>query len=74
MVERMKKITASLEYEGLPFSNTMLSQHLKEFHQNHPFQTGMDWEFQLFYAVMTDEDCLAFCLKHPEYATRFKTI
>ena len=52
----MKKITASLEYDGIPFSNTILSQDLKEFHEQHPFSTGMDWQFQLFWAVMTNED------------------
>jgi len=67
----MMKITASLEYDGLPFTNTELSQDLKEFHAEHSFSTGMDWEFQLFWAVMTNEDCLAFCLKHPQYAHRF---
>jgi len=67
----MMKITASLEYDGLPFSNTELSQDLKEFHAEHPFETGMDWQFQLFYAILNDEDCLAFCLKYPQYSNRF---
>ena len=70
----MKRITAGLEYDGLPFSNTMLSQDLKEFHSKHPFHTGMDWEFQLFYAILEDEDCFAFCLKHPQYSDRFKDV
>ena len=74
MNNNMMRITASLEYDGLPFSNTKLSQDLKEFHSKYPFQMGMNWEFQYFYADLQDEDCLAFCLKHPQYATRFKTI
>ena len=70
----MKKITQSIEYEGLPFANTELHQALKDFHTNHPFATGIDWEFQYYWALMTDEDCLAFCLKYPQYNTRFKTV
>ena len=64
----MKKITQALEY----CENTMLTQHLKEFHEQHQFQTGMNHEFDYMYAIMTDEDCLAFCLRHPQYANRFK--
>lgn len=70
----MKKITQSMEYEGLPFSNTELHTALKEFHSSHPFQTGIDWEFQYFYAVMQDEDAFAFALKYPQYAQRFKDV
>jgi len=70
----MKRITQSIEYEGLPFTGTELHIALKDFHEQHPFQTGVDWEFQLFYAIMKDEDAFAFTLKHPEYANRFKEI
>ena len=70
----MKKITQSIEYDGLPFTNTELHIDLKEWHSEHPFATGIDWEFQVFWATMTDEDCLAFCLKHPQYSNRFKDI
>jgi hypothetical protein len=64
----MKKITQSMEYQ----ENSMLTQHLKEFHEQHPFQTGIDLEFDYMYAIMTDQDCLAFCLRHPEYSNKFK--
>lgn len=70
----MKKITQSIEYEGLPFTNTDLHTDLKEWHSLHPFATGLDWQFQVFWAVMDDQDCLAFCLKYPQYATRFKDV
>jgi len=70
----MKQITQSIEYEGLPLSTTDLHSALKEFHSCHPFQTGIDWEFQYMYATMTDEDCLAFCLKYPQYSNRFRTV
>ena len=70
----MKKITQSIEYEGLPFTNTELHLALKEWHSTHPFATGVDWEFQCFWAMMTDEDAFAFMLKYPQYANRFKDI
>lgn len=70
----MMRITASLEYEGIPFTNTELRQHLLDFHSSHPFHTGMDWQHQYFYADLEDEDCLAFCLKYPQYASRFKNV
>jgi len=70
----MKKITQSIEYEGLPFTSTELHIDLKEFHSKHPFHTGLDWQFQVFYAILKDEDAFAFCLKHPQYAHRFKDI
>lgn len=70
----MKKITQTIYYEGLPLVNTDLQSALREFHTINPFATGVDWEFQVFWAIMTDEDCLTFCLKHPEYADRFRTV
>lgn len=70
----MKKITQSIEYEGLPFTNTDLHTDLKSWHSEYAFATGMDWEFQVFWAIMTDEDAFAFCLKHPQYANRFKDV
>jgi hypothetical protein len=70
----MKKITQSIEYEGLPFTNTDLHIALKEFHAKHPFSTGVDWEFQTMWAVMKDEDAFAFALKYPQYSNRFKDV
>jgi len=70
----MMRITASLEYDGLPFSNGELYQDLKEFHSQHPFATGMEWEHQYFYADMQDQDAFAFILKHPQYMNRFKNV
>jgi len=69
----MKKITQSIEYEGIS-GYTGLHSALKEFHIDHPFQTGVDWQFQYMWAILEDEDCLAFCLKHPQFAHRFTTV
>lgn len=70
----MKEITQSMDYEGLPFYTTPLHTDLREFHSKHPFQTGVDWQFKYLWARMTDEDCLAFCLKYPEHSNRFKDV
>jgi hypothetical protein len=70
----MKKITESIAYEGLPLDHTDLHQALKEFHVKHPFQTGIDWQFQTRWAVLEDQDAFAFSLKYPEFAHRFKDV
>jgi hypothetical protein len=70
----MKKITQSIEYEGLPLEHTDLHSALREWHSQHPFQTGIDWQFQTMWAVMEDQDAFAFCLKYPEFANRFKAV
>lgn len=66
----MKTITQSIEYEGT--NHKELGWALQDWHREYPFATGIDWQFQYMWATMTDEDCLAFCLRHPEYADRFK--
>lgn len=68
----MKRITQTMEYEG----NTgyELTAVLKDWHKLHPFQSGIDWQFQYMWAILDDEDCLAFCLKHPQFAHRFKQV
>jgi len=66
----MKTITQSMDYEGT--NHRQLTWDLQDWHQQHPFATGIDWQFQYMWATMTDEDCLAFCLKHPEHAERFR--
>lgn len=68
----MMQITQSIDYEGT--NHQVLNQRLKDFYQEHPFKSGFDWEFQYLWATMTDEDCLAFCLKYPEYSQRFKEV
>ena len=67
-------ITAPLEYEGLQFDCHVLSTDLKEFHQDNPFPTGLDWQHQEFWAKMPDELALMFILKHPQYAHLFRKI
>ena len=49
-----------------------LQRDLQAWHRQHPFKNGVDYEFEYYWATMTDEDCLAFCLKHPEHINRFK--
>jgi hypothetical protein len=68
----MKQITQNMDYEGA--NSSQLRDDLRAWHLQHPFNTGIDWQFQYMHATMTDEDCLAFCLKHPQYATRFRNI
>ena len=68
----MKTITQSIEYEGNNDSD--LRDDLRSWHSEHPFNNGIDWEHQYLWATMTDEDCLAFCLRHPEYIDRFTKI
>jgi len=70
----MKKITQSIEYEGLPLEHTDLHSALKEFHQRHSFQTGIDWQFKTMWAVLEDQDAFAFSLKYPQFANRFKDV
>lgn len=67
----MKTITQSIEYEGPNHSD--LRDDLRAWHSQYPLlDNGIDWQFQYMWATMTDEDCLAFCLRHPEYAERFR--
>ena len=65
----MKEIRQSIEYEGN--NHHELQRALKDWHQDHKFSTGLDWSFQYMWATMTDEDCLLFCIKHPQFADRF---
>ena len=68
----MMQITQSLEYEGS--GHQQLNQRLKDFYKEHPFDTGIDWQFKYLWANMTDEAAFAFTLKYPEYSTKFKQI
>jgi len=68
----MMQIRQSIDYEGM--NHQVLNQRLKDFHKEHPFKSGFDWEFQYLWATMTNEDALAFTLKYPEYSERFTQI
>ena len=68
----MMQIRQTLDYEGS--RHLPLNYALKEFHTQQPFSTGFDWEFQYLWATMTDEQCLLFCLKYPQYTQRFTQI
>ena len=71
MVEFMMRITQDMDYEGSNFPVKELMLALKEFNEINKFSYGIDWEWQLFWANMTDEQAFAFVLKHPEYSKRF---
>jgi hypothetical protein len=66
----MKTITQSLESEGN--NHQRLNYALKDFFAVSPFANGFDWQSCYLWATMTDEQCLLFCLKHPEYTERFR--
>lgn len=68
----MKIIKQPVYTEGVNAEVKSLNSALKQFHSHTPFANGFDWEYQYLWAKLTDEDCLAFCLRHPEYANRFK--
>jgi hypothetical protein len=70
----MMKISQAIEYEGRHINVQQLADKLRTFHECHPFATGLDWAAQEYWAVMTDEDALVFCLQHPEYKDKFKKI
>ena len=69
----MKTITQSIEYEGT--NHRQLGWALQDWHTKYPLlDNGIDWQFQYMWATMTDEDCLAFCLKHPQFSHRFTQV
>lgn len=70
----MMKITQDMDYEGYDYPVKKLMSDLKEYHEQSPFATGIDWQWQLYWAKMTDEQAFAFVLKHPEYIKRFTRI
>ena len=74
MVEHMMKITQDMDYEGANYPVSKLMADLKEFNETSKFNYGIDWQWQLFWATMSDEQAFAFILKHPEYIKRFTRI
>jgi hypothetical protein len=69
----MKRITQTLQYDD--DQRYELTNNLSNWHKQHPLaDNGVDFELQYMWATMTDEDCLAFCLLHPQWAHRFTTI
>lgn len=70
----MMRITQDMDYEGPNQPVKKLVDDLKEFHTTNPFRNGIDWQFQTYWATMTDEQAFAFILKHPEYIKRFTRI
>ena len=70
----MMLLQQDMNYEDANEPVKQLVADLKAWHQDHPFANGVDWARQPYWAKMEDADCLAFCLKHPEYTERFKRI
>ena len=68
----MRRITQTMEYEGN--NHGQLTSALRDWHTKHPFQTGIDWQFQYMWADLEDQDAFAFILKYPEYADKFKAV
>lgn len=69
----MKRIQQSMDYEGP--NEHQLRRDLTAWNHQHPVKdSGIDWEFQYMWAHMTDQDCLAFCLKYPQYSNKFKDV
>jgi len=54
------------------FHTSTLQRDLNAWFRLHPFNNGVDHEYEYYWATMTDEDCLAFCLRYPEHITKFK--
>lgn len=74
MVATMMKITQDMDYAGIDGPVKKLVTDLQDYHRQSPFKTGIDWDFQTYWATMTDEQAFAFILKHPEYQQRFTKI
>ena len=70
----MMLIEENLYTEGQNPQAQRLTHCLKEFHDRDPFSNGLDWSKQTLWAKMTDEQCIMFCLKYPQYAGRFKPV
>lgn len=70
----MMRITQDMDYEGANEPVKKLVDDLQEYHSISPFATGIDWQWQIYWARMTDEQAFAFVLKHPEYIKRFTRI
>jgi hypothetical protein len=68
----MKRITQTLQYDD--DQRYELSANLSDWHKLHPFKSGVDFEFEFLWAEMEDQDALAFILKHPQWAYRFKDV
>jgi hypothetical protein len=70
----MMKITQDMNYTGPNEPVKKLVADLKAWHKDHPFDTGIDWAMQTYWATMQDEDCFAFCLNYPEHTEKFRKI
>jgi hypothetical protein len=71
---KMKLIEQDMNEEDDLGRISLLVDDLKSWHNDHPFQNGIDWARQVYWAKMTEEDFLLFVIKHPNYQTRFRTV
>jgi|TARA_R110000868_G_scaffold402314_1_gene678525 hypothetical protein len=67
----MKMLTQGMQTYNSP---NKLQRDLQAWFTLHPFSNGFDPDFEYFWAKMSDEDCIMFCLKYPEYAEMFKEV
>lgn len=74
MVGSMKQITQTLQYDDEDNQRYELTADLSNWHKQHPFQSGVNFEHEYLWATMSDEDCLAFCLRYPQWSNRFKEV
>jgi hypothetical protein len=70
----MMLITQPVYTEGIEPRAYDLSAALREFIQTEVFDIGIDWQHQYLWAKMTDQQCLMFLLKYPQYAERFQSV
>lgn len=70
----MMLIQQTVYTEGNNLLARRLAADLRDWHQQHPVSNGVDWENQVFWAKMTEEDFLMFAIKHPEHAVKFKKV
>ena len=68
----MKRITETIYPTGT--SHREIIAIMREWHLQHPFKNGVNLEQEYFWAILEDDDCLAFCLKYPQYQSRFKDV
>jgi hypothetical protein len=70
----MYRVEQDMNYDGDNHPVKCLVAALKQFHQHHGLRNGIDWQHQIYWAEMPDEDFLVFALKHPDLGYRFRKI
>jgi hypothetical protein len=70
----MMIVQQDMNYTGPNEPVKRLVADLQAWHQDHPFPNGIDWAMQTYWAKMQDDECFAFCLKHPQHTDKFRRI